>query len=84
LVPIIENVIEQNLIGFPNSMCFHVETYRPYFGYGYSGLGIVLAVLPPMSSHFTNITIAPNPILGVAQAKVVTDNGEPSDDDDIF
>ncbi len=84
MVPIIENVIEQNLIGFPNSMCFHVETYRPYFGYGYSGLGIVLAVLPPMSSHFTNITIAPNPILGVAQAKVVTDNGEPSDDDDIF
>ncbi len=65
-------------------MCFHVETYRPYFGYGYIGLGIVLAVLPPMSSHFTNITIAPNPILGVAQAKVVTDNGEPSDDDDIF
>ncbi len=83
MVPIIKNVIEQNLIGFPNSMCFHVEPYRPYFGYGYSGLGIVPAMLPPMSSHFTNITIAPNPILGVAQAKVVIDNGEPSDDDDI-
>jgi len=68
-VPIIGNVIEQNLIGFPNSMFFHVEPYRPYrpyFGYGYSGLGIVPAMLPPMFSPFTNITIAPKPILGVA------------------
>ncbi len=38
---------------------------------------------PPMSSPFTNITIAPKSILGVAQAKVVTDSGELSNDDDI-
>jgi len=31
-IPLIGNVIEQNLVGFPNSMYHHVQPYTPYFG----------------------------------------------------
>jgi len=55
-----------------------------FFGYDYSGMGSVLTMWPPMFSPFTNITITPKSILGAAQAKVVTDSGELSNDDDIF
>jgi hypothetical protein len=34
-VPLIENVMEQNPIGFPNSKYLHVGTYTPNFGFGY-------------------------------------------------
>jgi hypothetical protein len=34
-VPLIGNVMEQNVIGFPNSMYLHVGPYTPYFGSGY-------------------------------------------------
>jgi hypothetical protein len=40
-VPFIENVIKQNLVGFPNSMYPHVGPYTPYFGFGYGGVGDV-------------------------------------------
>jgi hypothetical protein len=46
-------------------------------------MGSVLTMWPPMSSPFTNIIIAPKSILGAAQAKVVTNSGELSNDDDI-
>jgi hypothetical protein len=36
-VSLIKNVMEQNLMGFPNSMYPHVGPYTPYFGYGYGG-----------------------------------------------
>jgi hypothetical protein len=64
-------------------MFLHVGPYRPYFASGYDGMGSVLIMWAPMSSPFANITITPKPILGVAQIKVVVDNGEPSNDDDI-
>jgi hypothetical protein len=35
-------------------------------------------------SPFANITTTPKPIFKVAQAKVVVDNGEPLNDDDIY
>jgi hypothetical protein len=78
------NVIEQNPIGFPNSMFPHVGPNRPYFGYGYIGMGSVPTMWLPMSSPFINITTAPKPIFGVAQTKVVIDNGEALNDDDIY
>jgi hypothetical protein len=34
-VPLIGNVMEQNVIGFPNSMYLHVGPYTPYFGFSY-------------------------------------------------
>jgi hypothetical protein len=40
-VPFTKNVIEQNLVGFPNSMYPHVGPYTPYFGSGYGGVGDV-------------------------------------------
>jgi hypothetical protein len=83
-VLITENVIEQNLIGFPNSIFLHVGPYRPYFGSGYSDMGSVPTMWLPISSPSTNITRTPNPIFKVAQAKVVIDNGEPLNDDDIY
>jgi hypothetical protein len=37
-IPFIGNVMEQNLVGFPNSMYPHVGPYTPYFGFGYKGI----------------------------------------------
>jgi hypothetical protein len=34
-IPLTKNVMEQNLIGFPNSMYIHGGPYPLYFGYGY-------------------------------------------------
>jgi len=34
-----KNVMEQNLVGFPNSMYPYVGPYTPYFGFGYGGIG---------------------------------------------
>jgi hypothetical protein len=65
-------------------MFLHVGPYRPYFGFGYSGMGSVPTMWLPMSSPFINITTTPKPIFGVAQAKVVIDNGECFTNDDIY
>jgi hypothetical protein len=46
-LPFIGNVIEQNLVGFPNSMYHHVGC-TPYFGSGYRGIGCVFIVWPSM------------------------------------
>jgi hypothetical protein len=37
-VPLTRNVMEQNPIGFPNSMYLHIGPYTPYFGFGYKGI----------------------------------------------
>jgi hypothetical protein len=37
-VPLTINVMEQNLVSFPNSMYPHVGPYTPYFGFGYEGI----------------------------------------------
>jgi hypothetical protein len=36
-VSLIKNVMEQNPVGFPNSMYPHVGPYIPYFGSSYQG-----------------------------------------------
>jgi hypothetical protein len=38
-IQLIKNVMEQNVIGFPNSIYLHVGPYTPYFGFGYEGIG---------------------------------------------
>jgi hypothetical protein len=62
----IKNIMEQNLIGFSNSMFFHVGPYILYFCSSYGGIGSSLVMWPPMSNPLTNITTSPKPILGVA------------------
>ncbi len=47
-VMLIGNVMEQNLVGFPNSMYLHVGTYTPYFGSSYKGVGGVPTMWPLM------------------------------------
>jgi hypothetical protein len=37
-IPLTRNVIEQNSIGFPNSMYPYVGPYTPYFGSSYRGI----------------------------------------------
>jgi hypothetical protein len=59
-----------------------IGPHTPYFGSSYSGIGSVLAMWPPISSPFVNITTTPKLVLQVAQARVVIDHGEPLDDDD--
>jgi hypothetical protein len=34
-IPLIENVMEQNPIGFPHSIYLHVRPFTPKFGFGY-------------------------------------------------
>jgi hypothetical protein len=46
-VPFIKNVLEQNVVSFPNSMFFYVGPYTPYFEYGYNKMGSILAMWPP-------------------------------------
>jgi hypothetical protein len=40
-VPLTRNVMEQNLVGFPNSMYLRVGPYTPHFGFGYGGVRCV-------------------------------------------
>jgi hypothetical protein len=58
--------MEQNLVGFLNSMYLHVGPYTPYFGYGYEGIWSVPIMWPLMSNPLTNPMALPNPILGIA------------------
>jgi hypothetical protein len=58
-VPLTKNVMEQNPLGFPNSMYPHVGTYTPYFDYGYRGIGNVLIVWSLDADPLTNPTTPP-------------------------
>ncbi len=55
-VPLTQNVMEKNLVGFPNSMFFHVGPYTPYFGPHYGGKGSVLVMWFPIFDPLVNIT----------------------------
>jgi len=65
-VPLIENVMEKNPVGFPNSMYPHGGPYTPYFGYGYGGIRNVPIMRLPMFNPLTNPTTLVKSILGVA------------------
>lgn len=65
-IPIIANLIEQNLVGFPNSMFPFVGPYPPFFGFGYNGMGSVPTMWPLMFGPFANIIAAPKLVSGVA------------------
>jgi hypothetical protein len=59
--------MEQNLVGFKNSMFLHVGPYTSYFGYGYGGIGSVFTMWPLMFDPFANVTAPLKLILGIAQ-----------------
>jgi hypothetical protein len=79
-IPFPEKIMDQNPVGFPNSMYPHVGTYTPYFGSGYGGIGRAPIVWPPMFNPLVNPTTPPQPVLGIAQTGVVTNHKEPLDE----
>ncbi len=48
-IPLTKNVVEQNLVGFQNSMYLHIGPYTPYFGSSYEGIKSDPTMWPPMS-----------------------------------
>jgi len=78
----INNIMEQNPVGFPNSVFLHVGPYTSYFCSSYDGIGSVFVMWPPMSNPLINITTSPKLVLGVAQVEIVTNHREPLDEDD--
>ncbi len=64
-VSFIGNVMEQNLVRFPNSMYTHVGPYTPYFGSGYGGIKGVPTMWPPMLDPLANPMASPKPISGI-------------------
>jgi hypothetical protein len=82
-VQFIENIMEQNPVGFPNSMYLHVGPYTPYFAYGYGGIRSAPTIWPLMSNPLTN-PMAPKLVLGIAQTKIITNCREPSDENNDY
>jgi hypothetical protein len=80
-VPLIKNIMEQNLVSFPNSMYFHVGPYTPYFGYGYGGIKNAPTMWPPMPNPLVNPITSPKPVLEITQNEIV---GELLGEDDDF
>ncbi len=76
--------MEQNSVGFPNSIYSHVGPYTPYFGFSYEGVGSVLAMWPPMSDPLINPMASLKLVLGIIQARIITDRKEPSDEDEDY
>jgi hypothetical protein len=76
--------MEQNPIGFPNSMYLHVGPYIPYFGSSYKGIGGVPIMWPPMSDPLINPMISPKLVPRIAQTRIVTNCGEPLDEDEDY
>jgi hypothetical protein len=69
--------MEQNLVGFPNSMYLHVGPYTPYVGFGYGGIRGVLTMWPPMSNPLVNPMASPKLVSRIAQTEIVTNCREP-------
>jgi hypothetical protein len=65
-VPLTKNVMEQNPIGFPNSMYPHVGPYTPYFGFEYGEIKNAPTMWPPMFDPLLNLISPPKLILGIA------------------
>jgi hypothetical protein len=59
----------------------HIGPYTPFFGFGYGGIGNVLTMWPPMFDPLINPTASPKLVSRIAQARIVTDHGESSDED---
>jgi hypothetical protein len=78
------NVIEQNLVGFPNLMYPHVGPYTPYFGFSYKGVECDPIMWPPMSDPLANFMTSPKPVLGIIQTRIVTNHEEPSNEDEDY
>ncbi len=57
--------MEQNPIGFPNSMYLHVGPYTPYLGFGYEGIGGVPTMWPSMPDPLTNPTMSRKLVLRI-------------------
>jgi len=69
-IPLTRNVMEQNLIGFPNSMYPHVGPYTPYFSSGYRGIRSVHIMWLLVSNPLTNLATPLKPISKIAQVKL--------------
>jgi hypothetical protein len=54
--------MEQNLIGFLNSMYSCVRPFTTYFGFGYEGIGSACTMWSPMFNPLTNPITQPKPI----------------------
>jgi hypothetical protein len=80
-VTFIGNVINKNMVGFPNSMYPHVGPYTPYFGFGYEGVRGVPTMWPPMYDPLANLTTSPKPVLGIVQTRIVTIHEELSNEE---
>jgi hypothetical protein len=62
-------------------MYIHVGPYTPYFGFGYGGVRGVPTMWTPLSDPLVNPMISAKPFLGIVQVGIVTDYGEPLDED---
>jgi hypothetical protein len=76
--------MEQNTIGFPNSMYPHVVPYTSYFHSSYGGIGSVPTMWPSMSNPLANPTAPPKPVLGITQDEIITNHKELFGEDDDF
>jgi hypothetical protein len=83
-VPLTKNVMEKNLVGFPNSMFFHVGPCTPYFGPHYGGKESAPVMWLLIFDPSVNITALPKLVLGVAQTSIIIDHRELLDEDDDF
>ncbi len=63
-------------------MFLHVGPYTSYFGSNYGGIRNVLTMWPPMFDIFANDTAPLKLTSEVAQVGIVTDYGDPSNEDD--
>jgi hypothetical protein len=72
--------MEQNPIGFPNSMYFYVGPYTPYFSSSYKGIRGVPTMWPLTSNHLTNPMISLKLVSRIVQVGIITDHGEPLDE----
>ncbi len=69
-VPLIKNVMEQNLVSFPNSMYLHVGPYTPYFGYGYGGINNAPTMWLPRFNPLVNPITPPKLVLEITQNEI--------------
>jgi hypothetical protein len=76
--------MDQNPVGFPNSMYPHFGPYTPYFGPCYGGVRVVPTMWPFMSNPLANPTISPKLVSRIVQARIVTNCKGPLDEDEDY
>lgn len=62
----------------------HVGPCTPYFGFGYGGIGSVHIMWPPISDPLINLIAPPKLVMGIAQAGIVTNCKELSNQNKDF